>query len=152
MDSGRLEKLEELAGRRADKSRHSLELEQQKLQQLEHHSNELRSINQEYQQAPVGNSDVAPQQLAQRRAFVERLTEKLEELAEQREQKRQSVSAKAYEHQQHTAQHTAIEIVNTHRLEQASVIAQQRDQQQLDEIARGLHFEQNRKDVEKGNE
>lgn len=152
MSSKQLEKLEELAGKRADQSRNVLHQEQQKLQQMELHRTELNSINQEYQKALVGRPEVAPQQLAHRRAFVEQLTRKLDELALQSELKRQTVTAKAAEHQHHTAQHTAIEIVNKHRNEAHELATSQLHQQQLDEVARGQHFERNRLNMEQDNE
>ncbi|MFK8079296.1 MAG: flagellar FliJ family protein [Granulosicoccus sp.] len=152
MGSKQLGKLEELAGKRVDQSRNVLEIEQQKLWQIEHQRAELHSINQEYQQALVGGGEVAPQQLAYRRAFVEQLTQKLDQLAEQSELKRQSVTEKAVEHQQRTAQHTAIEIVNKHRADAEESVANQRQQQQLDEVARSQHFERNRTGKEYDND
>lgn len=152
MTSKQLSKLEELAGKRADQSRNALEREQQKLRQMEHHHSELQSISKEYQKALMGGAEVAPQQLAQNRAFVEQLTLKLDELAEQSELKRQNVKASAIEHQQRTAQHTAIEIVNKHRVDAINVATNQRDQQQLDEVAQSQHFERNRMNKEYDNE
>ncbi|MFK7861383.1 MAG: flagellar FliJ family protein [Granulosicoccus sp.] len=152
MTSKQLGKLEELAGKRADQSRNVLEREQQQLWQIEHQRTELQSINQEYQQALVGGTEVAPRQLAYRRAFVEQLTQKLDELAEQCELKSQSVHAKSIEHQKRTAQHTAIEIVNNHRVDADIVLSSQRNQQQLDEVARSQHFERTRMGTENDNE
>ena len=73
--------------------------------------------------------------------FNSQLILKLDEISEQSELKRQSVKAKAIEHQRRTAQHSAIEILNQHRIDASKVAAIQRDQQQLDEVARGQHFE-----------
>jgi len=152
MTSKQLGKLEELASKRADQSRHTLEREQRKLAKIEHHRAELRAITNEYQQAGLGELEVAPQQLAHRRAFVEQLTHKIDELSEKSDQKRQSVRAKLLEHQQRTAQHTAIDIVNNQRIDADYLRANQRQQQQLDEVARGQHFERNRIDQESDNE
>lgn len=152
MTSKQLSKLEELAGKRADQSRNVLEKEQQKLRQMEQHHSELRSISQEYQQALMGGGEVVPQQLAQNRAFVEQLTLKLDELAEQSVKTRESVKVSAVEHQQRTAQHTAMEIVNKHRVDAINVVTNQRDQQQLDEAAQGQHHERNRLNKEYDNE
>jgi len=152
MSSKQLEKLEKLAGKRVDQSRNVLEVEQQKLWQIEHQRTELRSINQEYQHALVGRSEVVPQQLAYRRAFVEQLTQKLDQLADQSELTRKRVTEKAIEHQQRTAQHTAIETVTTHRVDAEKEVASQRQQQQLDEVARSQHFERNLIDKEYDND
>jgi len=152
MSSKQLGKLEKLAGKRVDRSRRMLEREQQQLGQIEHHRTELHSISQEYQQALIGKSNIAPQQLAYRRAFVEQLTQKLDELAEQRELKREAVKAKSVEFKLHTAQHSAIEVVGNHQTEKDKLVASKRQQQQLDEVARNQYFEKNRMNKESDNE
>ena len=60
MSTSQLVRLEKLASKRADKSHHALKLQSQELQQMDQHRTELRSINQEYQQALIGAEAVAP--------------------------------------------------------------------------------------------
>lgn len=152
MSSEQLGKLEELAGKRADQSRDQAEREKQQLRQIDQHRHELRAINKEYQQSPVGREDVAPQLLAHRRAFVEQLTQKLDELSIQREQKYRSVQARVHEHQQRAAQHTAIELIHSKRIEERENARARREQQQLDETARGLHYQRKHMEKEQGND
>lgn len=142
MSSRQLGKLEELAGKRVDQSRDRVEYEKQQLRTIDQHRSELHAINREYQQGPVGQAEVAPQLLAHRRAFVEQLTRKLDELSLQREQKRQMVHTRMHEHQQRTAQHAAIELIHDKRVEQLELAMSRHEQQQLDEAARGQHLQQ----------
>lgn len=152
MSSKPLDKLEKQASQRADHSRKLVEQEKQQLQTIDQHRAELHMINCEYQQGPVGRTDVAPQLLAQRRAFVEQLTRKLDELSMQREQKHQLVQTKVQEHQQHTAQHAAIEIISQKRVEELEIAGSRRETQQLDEAARGQHYQQQVLNKEQSND
>lgn len=152
MSSKPLDKLEKLAGQRADQSHRLFEQEMQQLQTIDQHRAELHVINSEYQQGPVGRTDVAPQLLAQRRAFVEQLTRKLDELRTQREQKRQMVQTRMHEHQQHTAQHAAIELISEKRIDELKIAGSRQEMQQLDEVARGRHYQQQALNKEQSND
>ncbi len=152
MSSEQLGKLAALAEKRADQSRDRLQHEQHQLQQIDHHSRELRSINQQYQQGTIDKASIAPQLLAQSRGFVEQLTHKLDQLAEQREQKSQMVETQRRECQQRTAQHTALELVHENRADEYKHMTERRDQQQLDEFAAGQFFQQQRLEKEQGND
>jgi len=143
MSLKQLGKLETLAEKRADQSRLSLSQETAQLHKIEHHCDELSSISNEYQQGVVGLDEVPPQLLAQRRAFVEQLTDRLEALEVQRKEKQKSVRQKSLEHTKRTAQHTAIEILRDQRAEQDAARLSHREQQMLDEAARYLHHDQN---------
>ena len=142
MSVKRLGKLEQLAGKRADQSRARLAQEEQALRQLQSYHTELRSINAEYQQATVGNESVTPQSLAHRRAFVSQLALKLDELSIQKAQKLETVEQRAHEHQQHAAQHAAIDTVHKQRVKQRGQSLARREQQQFDESA-GRQYVQN---------
>ena len=63
----------------------------------------------------VGNDEVAPQLLAHRRAFVSQLTQKLDELLAQKSLKQETVKQRAREHEQRSAQHTAIDLIHKQR-------------------------------------
>lgn len=142
MSSKPLDKLEKLAGQRADQSRKLVEQEKQQLLTIDQQRAQLTTINSEYQQGPVGRADVAPQLLAQRRAFVEQLTQKLDVLSTQREQKAQLLTTRMQEYQRHTAQCAAIELMNHKRIEELELACSRQEMHQLDEVARGQHFVQ----------
>ena len=142
MSAKRLGKLEQLAGKRAEQSRVRLVQEKQALHQLDSYQTELRGINTEYQQALVGKEDVTPQSLAHRRAFVSQLACKIDELAVQKALKLETVEHCAREHQQHSAQHSAIDLVHTQREKERVQLLAKREQQQLDESA-GRQYVQN---------
>ena len=135
MSAKRLGKLEQLAGKRADQSRVRLMRETQALHQLDSHQTELRCINAEYQQAIVGKQNVTPQSLAHRRGFVSQLARKIDELSVQKALKLETVEHCTREHQQHTAQHSAIDLVHKQRERQRIELLAHREQQQLDESA-----------------
>ena len=144
MSTSQLGRLEKLAGKRADKSRHALKQQTQELQQLDKHRTELRSINHEYQQAPIGTEVAAPRLLAIRREFVQQLAQKIDELDVHREQALEKLKERAEECKQFTAQHTAIDIVNQQRAEEYNALVNLKDQQQLDETAGRQHYQQQR--------
>lgn len=152
MSSEQLGKLAALAEKRADQSRDQLQREQHQLQQIDHHSRELHSINQQYQQSTIDKASIAPQLLAQSRGFVAQLTDKLDQLAVQREQKSQMVETRKRECQQRTAQHAALELVHENRVEEYKLMTERRDQQQMDELAATQFFQQQRFEKEQGND
>lgn len=152
MSSEQLDKLEKLAGQRTDRSRAILARETQELALLDRHCRELRTLNHEYQNSLLCEAEVSPQSLAHRRAFVKQLAEKLDALAEQREQKNLSVEQKLLDHQQHTAQQAAIELVNESRSELHRQAVVRRDQQQLDASAQTQHIQQQHSEREQGND
>ena len=83
---------------------------------------------------------------------MEQLTKRLGQLDESRQQKQKSVQVKTCEHQLRTAQHAAIGLVNEKRLEKFRLAESQREQKQLDEVARGQYVERTRMDLEQDNE
>lgn len=141
MSAKKLGKLEQLAGKRAEQSRVQLAHETQALHQIDSHHSELRAINTEYQQAMVGNDEVAPQLLAHRRAFVSQLTQKLDELLAQKSLKQETVKQRAREHEQRSAQHTAIDLIHKQRTRELEQLRLRREQQQLDESASQLYYQ-----------
>lgn len=148
MNSNSLDKLEELASNRVEKSRVILLREISQLEHVERQINELRMINEEYQQGIVGASNVAPQQLAQRREFVEKLTFKLKELSYDKIQRKKRVDEKSTKFKLSNAQHSAIQIINERRSELRMKNENQREQQQHDEIASAQHLSRSRKEKE----
>ncbi len=152
MSSEQLGKLTTLAEKRADQSRDQLKRELQQLQQIDSHSRELRSINQEYQQGTIDKTSISPQMLAQSRGFVEQLTEKLEQLDVQREQKAQRVNTQKQECHQRAAQHAALDLVHKNRVQEHKLMTERRDQQQLDEVAARQFFQRQRHEQEQGND
>ena len=152
MSSKPLGKLVKLAGQRADQSRKLAEQEKHQLRTIDQQRAQLREINVEYQQGPVGRADVAPQLLAHRRAFVEQLTKKLDELSLQREQKLQQVKTRMQEEQQHAAQHAAIEVINDKHVVELEIAASRHEMQQQDEAARAQHYRQAILKKEQGND
>jgi len=152
MSSKPRDKLEKLAGQRADQSRKLVEQETQQLLTIDQQNAQLHTINREYQQGTVGRDDIAPQLLAQRRAFVEQLTAKLDALKLQREQKRQSLHTSMQKHQLHTAQHSAIELMNHKRVQKLEIASNRQEMHQLEDAARGQYFQRQRFNKELGND
>ena len=152
MSSKPRDKLEKLAGRRADQSRQLVEREKQQLLAIDQQNAQLHTINREYQQSSVGRDDIAPQLLAERRAFVERLTAKLDVLKLQREQKRQTLQTSMQKHQVHAAQHSAIELMNHKRVQELKMASNRQEMHQLEDAARGQYFQQQRFNKEPGND
>jgi len=152
MSLSRLGKLEKLASKRTDQSRVKLARDTSVLKQIEHHHSELTSISHEYQQGPVGQAEVAPQLLAQRRAFVEQLTGKLEQLAQQSEQKKKVVQQQTDEHTRRTAQHAAIELLYKKQADEIDDKTTRYEQQMLDEAARHQHLALRAINKEQGND
>ena len=142
MSAKRLGKLEKLACKRADQSRARLVHEQQALHQLDSHQSELRCINAEYQHAMVGRENVTPQSLAHRRSFVSQLAKKIDEISVQKALKLETVDRCARDHQQHLAQHSAIDLVHKQREKERVKLLASREQRQLDESA-GRQYAQN---------
>ena len=142
MSTKQLGKLEQLAGKRADRSRVRLIHEKRALHQLDSHQTELRCINAEYQQAMVGKENVTPQSLAHRRGFVSQLARKIDELSVQKALKLKTVEACACEYKQHSAQHSAIDLVHKQREKERVQLLASREQQLLDESA-GSQYVQN---------
>lgn len=138
MSSGQLSKLETLSQTRVDQTRSAVEQQQLELSIMDRQHRELKAINREYQEGVIGEESIAPQLLAQRRAFVAQLTEKLDLLSVQRQQREQMLHAKMAEQQEHTAQTAAIgSLVEKRRLHEAHIEAK-RDQSQLDQAVQGL--------------
>lgn len=111
MGSSQLEKLEKLAGQRADASGLASRKQRDSLMLLEQQDNELSRIHQEYQTGIVGRSDVSPQLLAHRRAFVSRLSAKMEDLKQQKQQQKERLRQSAAEHLRHQSQRAALDLM-----------------------------------------
>lgn len=152
MSSKPLDKLEKLASSRVELLRVVLMREIRQLEHITRHMTDLRSINKEYQQSIVGKSEIEPQHLAHRRAFVEKLSGKLEALNEDKTQMVKRIDEKSSELQYCSAQQSAIEIMNEQRKESLLKIDTQREQKTLDEIAGAQHLRRTRLQKEKRNE
>ena len=138
MSSGQLSKLESLSQTRVDQARNAVEQQRLELSIMDRQHRELKAINTEYQEGVIGEGSIAPQLLAQRRAFVAQLTEKLDMLSLQRQQREQLLQSKLAEQKQHTAQTAAIgSMVEKHRLHEAHIAARQ-EQNQLEQAVQGL--------------
>ena len=150
MSAKQLGKLERLAGKRVEQSRLRLENEARALQKMDQHHSELHAINTEYQQAVVGKENVAPTSLAHRRMFVTELTQKLDQLLQQREVKEQSLQLCIEEYKQRIAEHTAMDVIHKHSLQDLAQQQSRREQQQLDEYAGQRHHLNPHKNFEDG--
>lgn len=146
MGLDQIRNLEELSRKAADKSQLAVDREKQQLHVLEQQSEELEQMNRDYQQGVVGCDGIPPRLLAHRRAFVSKLTVKLEDLTAQRETKRQVLSERMTEHRRKNAQHAAIESVAVRRTAEHELKAMRNEQKQLEDAHRGLRYQQ---DVEK---
>ena len=136
MGSNQLANLESLSDKRATKSRVQLEKKKADLALLERQHHELSSVSREYQKASDSESLVAPTMLAHRRAFVSRLTEKIDVLTQKRTEQRQALTEKQKEHQLHSAQSAAISAVIDRRTREATMESARRDQSLQDESFR----------------
>lgn len=142
MSSGQLSKLESLSQTRVDQARSAIEQQQRELSLMDRQHLELKAINREYQEGVIGERTIAPQLLAQRRAFVAQLTEKLDMLSLQRQQREELLRRKVVEQRQNTAQTAAIgSLVEKRQLQEAHVAARQ-EQLQLDQAVQGMQHVQ----------
>lgn len=133
MSAGNLAKLEALSEKRADKSQLAVEQQRSELAMIDRQHSELRTINREYQNSVVGQDSIAPQLLAHRRAFVEQLSHKLDELSVQRQQQSQILSGKLKEHRKHSAQSAAIGAMAERQVRDEKLQSLKREQRQQDE-------------------
>ncbi|MGQ7848477.1 hypothetical protein ACUNV4_28535 [Granulosicoccus sp. 3-233] len=138
MSSGQLSKLESLSQTRVDQARSAVEQQRLELSIMDRQHQELKAINREYQEGVIGESGIAPQLLAQRRAFVAQLTEKLDMLSLQRQQREQLLQSKLAEQKQHTAQTAAIGSLVEKRLLHEAHIAARQEQSQLEQAVQGI--------------
>lgn len=142
MSSTQLSKLESLAKTRADQARNVVDQHRQELDLMDRQQLELKAINREYQEAVIRKTSVTPQLLAQRRAFVAQLTEKLDMLSVQRQQREQLLQRKVDEQQERTAQTAAIgSMVGKKQIEEAHV-AERHAQVQQEQAVQGLQHVQ----------
>ncbi|NND91566.1 MAG: hypothetical protein HKN42_11955 [Granulosicoccus sp.] len=133
MSAKNLARLEKLSEKRAVQSCHRVNRKRLEVDQLERQHDELSAINQEYQAPSVNGTALSPQILAHRRAFVTRLTEKLELLKTQKLQHHQQLQQDEDVHRQHEAQKAAIISVHGQRQAEEGLLAGRREQRLSDE-------------------
>lgn len=138
-----LASLEALADKFANQSRVLVEREKKAIRQLDEHRDELKKINQEYQQAIVGRVDTTPQLLAHRRAFVDGLTEKLNELGFQRIKREEQFQQRMIEHRKRRAQHAALEVMRAKEQAKRSAAIARTEQISMEESQRVLQHSVN---------
>ncbi|MFK7890291.1 MAG: hypothetical protein AB8B63_05705 [Granulosicoccus sp.] len=138
MDLNKIQNLEELSRKVAEKSQLAMKRGLQQLQQLDQQSDELNHINQEYQQVVVGDDRVTPRLLAMRRTFVSGLTDKLSEMSEERESLLGVLQQRVTEYREKTAQHAAIENVSLRRSKELEIGKQRQEQVQSEDAHRSL--------------
>jgi flagellar biosynthesis chaperone FliJ len=142
MGLDQIRNLEELSKKAADKSQAAVEQERRNLRVLEQQSEELGKMNRDYQQSVIGSDRITPQLLAHRRAFVTKLTVRLDDLSQQREAKRQTLNQRMTEHRRKNAQHAAIESVCKRQGAEHELNTQRSEQQQTEDAQRGLQHQQ----------
>lgn len=137
MSTAHLSRLESLSQTRADQTRGLVDRQREELSVMDQHQLELQRINRDYQDSLVGETPVAPQLLAQRRAFVAQLTQKLDLLSLERQKREQLLQCNLSRHQEQRAQTAAIGALVEKRQQQEQQSAMRLEQSAQDQAVQG---------------